>query len=139
MFKNSPNFEISSLFNIFTFMELITSPQVPLPAGHYSQGVRSGQLVFISGQLPNGLPATASLAEQVQLVLERVVAIAEAAGSHRQGIVKTTVYVTDVNLWPEVNRCYAEFFGEHRPARAIVPVPALHYGYLVEVEAVAEV
>jgi 2-iminobutanoate/2-iminopropanoate deaminase len=66
-------------------------------------------------------------------------AILEAAGSRRDLVLKTTVYVSDITLWGRVNAVYAAFFGEHRPARAVVPTRELHYGLLVEVEAVAAV
>jgi 2-iminobutanoate/2-iminopropanoate deaminase len=120
-------------------MQIITSPHVPAPAGHYTHAVKSGNLIFISGQLPTGLDENASLEEQVNLVLTRVAEIARAAGSDINKVVKTTVYVTSVEDWPAVNKIYAQFFGEHKPARAIVPVKELHYGYKIEVEAVAEV
>jgi 2-iminobutanoate/2-iminopropanoate deaminase len=120
-------------------MKIINAPDVPAPAGHYAHAIQSGNLVFISGQLPTGLPAEASLTEQVELVLQRTVEIAKAAGSDLNKIVKTTVYVTSVEDWPEVNKIYAAFFGEHKPARAIVPVKELHYGYRIEIEAIAEI
>jgi 2-iminobutanoate/2-iminopropanoate deaminase len=63
----------------------------------------------------------------------------EGAGSDLSRVLKCTVYVTDIADWPEFNRLYAEVFGEHRPARAVVPVSPLHYGYRVEMDAIAAV
>jgi 2-iminobutanoate/2-iminopropanoate deaminase len=120
-------------------MEYIFSNDVPKPAGHYAHGVKSGNLIFISGQLPGGLEPTASLEEQVMLCLQRIKLIAEAGGSNLQSIVKTTLFITNAADWPEVNKIYAAFFGAHTPARSIVPVKELHYGYKVEIEAVAEI
>ena len=112
------------------------------PAGHYSQGMRVGDLLFVSGQLavrPDGERVTGSVEEQTHLALQNVLAIVEAAGGRLTDIAKTTVYVPDVELWGRVNAAYAAFFGEHKPARAVVPSRELHHGLLVEVEAVAHV
>ena len=61
----------------------------------------------------------------------------EAAGSGPQDVLKVTAYIVDVGNWPGLNKVYAEVMGQARPARAVVPVPALHYGYLIEIDAVA--
>jgi len=111
------------------------------PRGHYSPGYQVGNLLFVSGQLPlrkgeapdPGMPFEA----QARLVLENVLSVVQAAGGQLTDIAKVNVYVTDVALWPEFNRVYASVFGEHKPARAVVPVPALNYGMKLEVEAVA--
>lgn len=120
--------------------ETITAPGVAVPGGHYSQAVRHGDTVYISGQLPvapdGSHRADAVFAEQARVVLGNVLAIAAAADAE---LVKVTAYLTDVADWPAFNTVYAELLGEARPARAVVPVPALHYGYRIEVEAVAAV
>lgn len=111
--------------------------------GHYSPGVLSGSLLFISGQLSLD-PDTGALAEggieghtrQALANLDRVLI---KAGLGRTDVVQCRIYTSDVAYWDEVNKVYAEFFGAHKPARAIVPVPALHHGCFVEIEAVAEV
>jgi 2-iminobutanoate/2-iminopropanoate deaminase len=119
-------------------------PPVPgnaAPGGHYSHAVVAGGFVFVAGQLPIAGDGTrlvqASFAEQVQQVLANVDAALVAAGSSRGRLVQVRVYVTDINRWPEFNTLYAAWLGEHRPARAVVPVPTLHFGLQVEVEAVA--
>lgn len=122
-------------------MRRIATEQAPSPGGHYAQGVAHGGFLFVSGQLPldprTGEPKTSSIEEQTWQVLENVVAIVEAAGAVKANIVKTTVYVSDIELWDRVNEVYAEFFGLYRPARAVVPVKELHHGALIEIEAVA--
>lgn len=121
----------------------IRTDDAPRPAGHYEQAVRCGGLVFVSGQLPvdprTGERCTGSIEDQTLRVLDNVLAIVEAAGSDRSRIVKTTVYVSDIELWGRVNAVYAKFFGEHRPARAVVPTRELHHGVQIEIEAVAAV
>ena len=122
-------------------MKIVETPRAPLPAGHYSQAVVYGGLVFVAGQLPHdvsnpGKPA-GDAEEQTERALRNVEAILEAAGSGLDRLLSVTVYVTDVSLWPHVNAAYARVLGAHRPARAVVPVRELHHGYLVEVQAVA--
>lgn len=112
-----------------------------VPKGHYSPGYRMNQWLFVSGQLPIRKGAQPDPAmpfdQQVRLVLENVRAVVEAAGGTLASVAKVTAYVTDAALWSEFNRVYAEVFGAHRPARAVVPVPELHFGLQVEVEATA--
>jgi len=122
-------------------MKIVETPRAPLPAGHYSQAVVYGGLVFVAGQLPldvahPGRPA-GDVEEQTERALENVEAILESVGSSLDRLLSVTVYVTDISLWPRVNAAYARVLGAHRPARAVVPVQELHHGYLVEVQAVA--
>lgn len=122
-------------------MLLITTDRAPVARGHYSQAVVHGGIVYVAGQLPvmpdqpdlrlEGLEA------QARQVIANVLAILEAAGSGREEILRATVYLAGVEHWPEFNGIYADMMGSHRPARTIVPVPALHYGYLVEMDAIA--
>jgi reactive intermediate/imine deaminase len=118
-------------------------PGLSTPAGHYSHVVVHGGVAYISGQLPiapgGPLPPDASFERQARQVLANVRAAVEGAGSDLSRVLKCTVYVSDIADWPEFNRLYAEAFGEHRPARAVVPVPLLHYGYRLEMDAIAAV
>jgi reactive intermediate/imine deaminase len=111
------------------------------PGGHYSHAVAAGGFVFVSGQLPiapDGRRLTdAPFAEQAQQVLDNVAAALAAAGSSVGRLVQVRVYVSDIQDWPLFNALYAKWAGEARPARAVVPVPALHYGFKIEIEAVA--
>jgi 2-iminobutanoate/2-iminopropanoate deaminase len=121
----------------------IQTPNAPPPAGHYAQAIVHDGLVYVSGQLPidpqSGERTTGSIEEQAERALQNVAAILEAAGSGIHCVLKTTVYVSEIALWGRVNAVYAAFFGEHRPARAVVPTRELHYGVQIEIEAVAVV
>ena len=111
------------------------------PGGHYSHGTVANGFVFVSGQLPIAREgrkrADASVAEQARQVLANVEAVLVAAGSGIDQLVQVRVYVDDVANWPEFNAIYAQWAGESRPSRAVVPVGALHYGFKIEIEAVA--
>jgi reactive intermediate/imine deaminase len=113
------------------------------PGGHYSHGVVANGFVFVSGQLPIARDgrklSDASFAEQAEQVLANVEAVLKAAGSGIDRLVQVRVYVDDVANWPEFNAIYAKWAGESRPSRAVVPTGALHYGFKIEVEAVAMV
>lgn len=113
----------------------------PRPLGHYAQAVEAGGFVFVSGQLAaraDGTPlADMPFELQARQALANLLAIVEGAGLGRDRVTKVTAYLVGVEHWPAFNMIYAEAFGEHRPARAVVPVPALHHGYLIELEAVA--
>lgn len=120
---------------------LFNPESTPKPAGHYSHAAVGAGLVFIAGQLPiapDGRRLTGEPFEvQARQVLANVRAALEAAGSAVRQLLSVRVYITDIGLWGEFNTVYAEWTGGHRPARAVVPVPALHHGLLLEVEAVA--
>lgn len=122
-------------------IKVIRTGAAPGAIGPYSQAVECGGMVFVSGQIPLD-PATGALvpggfAEQAGRVMANVGAILEAAGCARTSVVKATVYLTDLARFGEFNEIYAAFFGEHRPARAVVGVAALPRGAQLEVEAVA--
>jgi 2-iminobutanoate/2-iminopropanoate deaminase len=110
--------------------------------GHYSAGVISGGHLFVSGQLPidpqTGKIISGGIKEQAIRSLSNLESVLAQAGLSKDHVVKTTVYISDIALWPEANQAYADFFEGHKPARSIVPTGPLHYGALVEVEAVAE-
>ncbi|MEY8394321.1 RidA family protein [Lachnospiraceae bacterium 45-P1] len=112
-------------------------------AGHYAPGIISRGLLYISGQLPINLN-TGELAEggieaQARQVFSNLDHILQAAGTTRNSVVQCRVYIPDMRYWEKINELYAEYFGHHRPARVVVPTNELHYGALVEIEAVAEV
>ncbi|MDA1029669.1 MAG: Rid family detoxifying hydrolase [Bacteroidetes bacterium] len=119
----------------------ISTNSAPSAGGHYSQAVVHNGLVFVSGQLPidpvTGEKNTGSIESQTELTLRNVQAILEAAGSDLNHVLKATVYVANIDLWGQVNTVYARVFGEHRPARAVVPTRDLHYGFLIEIEVIA--
>lgn len=124
-------------------MEFIQSDALPAPAGHYSQAVAAGGLVFLSGILPaqgaqGALAADASFEAQCASVFDQCEKVLRAAGCGFNDVVQCTAYLAGVEFWPAFNAIYAGVFGAHKPARAVVPVPALHYGFLVEVQLVAQ-
>ncbi len=122
-------------------IEFVETPNAPKPGGHYSQAVIHNGVVYISGQLPidpaTGEKKLGSIEEQAEQVLANIRAIVESVGSNMNRVLKMTVYVSDIELWGKVNEIYARAFGDHRPARAIVPVNELHYGFKIEIEAIA--
>lgn len=124
-------------------MHPISTDKAPSPAGHYSQAMIHDGLVYVSGQLPidpiSGKPLVGHIEEQTKLAIGNLASILEAAGSGLSRVLKTTVYVSNVDLWGRVNTVYGECFGTHRPARAVVPTRDLHFGCQVEIDAVAVV
>lgn len=124
-------------------LRTIATADAPEPAGHYSQAVVHGDVVYVAGQLPID-PASAdrtpgSIVQQTEQVLRNVEAVLLAAGSRLDHVLQMTVYVSDIAHWARVNAVYAKVMGAHRPARAVVPVPELHHGYAVEIQAIAAV
>ncbi len=119
----------------------INTQNAPQPGGHYSQATVYNGLVFVAGQLSidpkTGAKRLGSIEEQTEQALSNVLEILRAAGSDWSRVLKMTVYVSDINLWDAVNKVYASVLGEHRPARAVIPTGDLHYGFLIEIEAVA--
>lgn len=124
----------------------IQTDRAPLPGGHYSQAIVHAGLVYVSGQLPIR-PGQGPMAfprdtieAQARQVLANLEAILLEAGTTPALVLKVVVYVSDISLWHAVNREYTEFFarhGGHRPARSMVPVNELHYGYQIELDAIA--
>jgi len=121
--------------------ETIDTKNAPAAIGPYSQAVRAGNLLFISGQIPidprTGEQLKGSLQAQTRQVIENVKAIVEAAGGSLENIVKTTLYLQDLGGFVTVNEVYAEYFTKHRPARATVEVSALPKDVGIEMEAIA--
>jgi reactive intermediate/imine deaminase len=124
-----------------SLLAAINTDSAPKPFGHYVQAIAADRLIFVSGQLPARLDGT-SLADmpfetQARQSLANLLAIVEGAGLRRDRIAKVTAYLVGVEHWTAFNAIYTEAFGEHRPARSVVPVSALHHGYLIELEAIA--
>ena len=111
--------------------------------GHYSPGVISNGVLYISGQLPidhsTGKIVEGGFEMQVKTALANVEAILKAADLSRDSVVMCRAYIPAVQYWDVFNRVYAEFFAEHKPARVVVPSRDLHNGALVEIEAIAEI
>lgn len=114
----------------------------PRPFGHYSQAVRVGGFVFVSGQLPvepTGKMVQGNFTNEVLQTLENIQAIVEAAGGTLGDIVQCTLYISDSSLWSEANQAYGRFFEgvPILPARAVVPVKEMHKGARIEIQAIA--
>ena len=124
-------------------MEKIKLPNAPEPKGHYSPAVVHNGLIFVSGQLPRNAATseveTGAIETQTELALRNVEAILLAAGSDLNHVLQMTIYVSEMELWDKVNETYARVLGEHKPARAIVPVKDLHFGTKIEIQAIATV
>lgn len=122
-------------------MKIISTPNGPTPAGHYSQAVVYGGVVYVAGMLgsnPKDPGADIGNAgQQTRQALANVEAVLEAAGSSLSCVIRMTVYVSGIELWEEVNVAYAEAMGDHKPARAIVPVQKFKGDYVVEIVATA--
>ena len=119
----------------------IHTPKAPAAIGPYSQAVQTGNLVFVSGQLPidpaTGEFAGATIGEQTRQSLTNIQNILEAAGYTMNDVVKTTVLLADIADFAPMNQVYAEFFTDNKPARAAFAVRDIPKGALVEIEAVA--
>lgn len=119
--------------------QAIITDKAPQPAGPYSQGLRAGGFIFVAGQTPFD-PATGELAgqtieEQTGRVLENIKAILEEAGSNMTDVVKTTVHLSDLSLFPRFNQVYESYFPDPKPVRTTVG--STLGGFLVEIDAIA--
>ena len=121
--------------------EIISTDKAPRAIGPYSQAVRAGGFVFASGQIPidpaTGEVVAGGVAEQTDQVLRNVSAVLEAAGTRLDRVVKTTVFLADMNDFIAMNEVYGRFFGEQPPARATVQAARLPRDAKVEIEAIA--
>ena len=121
--------------------KVINTNQAPAAIGPYSQAIKVGNLVYTSGQIPIN-PATGNfveggIKEQTRQSLTNIKAILEEAGLSMNNVVKTTVFLADMNDFADMNSVYAEFFAEPYPARSAVAVKTLPKGAIVEIEVVA--
>ncbi len=122
--------------------ERISTSSAPAPRGFYSQAIRNGNLVFITGQLPldtAGNVVSGGIREHAEQTLRNVLAILEASGGAPDDLAQVTVYITDLSHWPEFNAVYERVLGavQSPPARAVVPVTGLNKNALCEIQAVA--
>lgn len=124
-------------------LEIIATKDAPAAIGPYSQGVKSGGLLFTAGQIPldpaTMKPVVGGIREQSEQVMKNLAAVLSAGGSGLDRAVKTTCFLTDLGDFATFNDIYAAAFGDSAPARSTVQVAALPMGVLVEVECVATV
>lgn len=124
-------------------MKKIQPAGQPTPKGHYSPGIEHNGSIYVSGQLPMDLvtrePFAGDIETQTELALRNVEAVLKEAGSDLDHVLQMTIYVSDIELWGKVNEVYSRVMGDHRPARAIVPVKDLHFDTKIEIQAIAAV
>jgi 2-iminobutanoate/2-iminopropanoate deaminase len=123
--------------------KIIHTNDAPAAIGPYVQGRKIGNLLFTSGQIPF-IPASMTLVEggieeQTQQALKNLMAIVEAAGGNKESVVKTTVFIKDMDQFGVINGVYAKFFGDHKPARSCVEVARLPKDVGIEIEAIAQI
>jgi len=123
-------------------MKVISTKKAPAAIGPYSQAIQVGNLVYTSGQIPidpsTGAFVEGGIKEQTRQSLTNVKAILEEVGLSMNNVVKTTVFMADMNDFAEMNSIYAEFFSEPYPARSAIAVKTLPKGALVEIEVIVE-
>ena len=112
------------------------------PSGHYTPGMISNGNLYISGQTSvdpaTGKPAPGGIHAETLMALQKMEVVLRASGLTKEAVVMCRVYITSSDLWGDVNEAYAQFFGSHKPARAIIPIKELNHGCLIELEAIAE-
>jgi len=123
-------------------MRIIETPDMPKSNGHYSQCIEHNGILYLAGQLPR-IPETRAIPEgieaQTHQVLSNIGKILSEAGSGKDKVLQVRIYVSDIKYWDAVNGIYANFFGQYKPARAVIPTRDLHHGALIEVEVTAHV
>ncbi len=122
-------------------MAQIDVPALAPPGGHYAHATTGAGLVFVSGQLPIDPQGRrlneAGFADQAHRAIANLLAALAAAGSGPEKLLKVNVYIVDIAHWPAFDQIYAGHMGACRPARAVIPVPQLHHGFLIEIDGIA--
>lgn len=122
-------------------MEIIATEDAPKAIGPYSQAVKANGLVFTSGQIPldpaSGELVTGNFEKEARRVFENLGAVLRAAGSDFSRVLRATVYVSDLANFQTLNTIYAEYFGDHKPARTTIQAAALPKGASVEIDLIA--
>jgi len=121
-------------------MKFISTNEAPQAIGPYSQAIEANGLIYTSGQIalkPDGSMETRGVEEQTHQVMKNLFYVLEAAGAHFNDVIKTTIYLADMNDFDMVNKVYAHYFGTHKPARSTIAVRTLPKNALVEVECIA--
>lgn len=109
--------------------------------GHYSQAIEVNGFIFLSGILPFGSETgefiEGDIEKQLKVVFDNLDSILSEAGVDKNHVIRTTIYIPDIKLWTSANEIYAEYFGDHKPTRSIVPTNTLHFNSNVELEVIA--
>jgi len=121
-------------------MKFIETKEAPAAIGPYSQAVEANGLIYTSGQIalmPDGTMETGNVEHQTHQVMKNLFYVLEAANTHFNDVIKTTIYLVDMNDFEVVNKVYAHYFGQHKPARSTIAVKTLPKNALVEIECIA--
>jgi len=122
-------------------LEIITTDKAPAAIGPYSQAVKSGNMLYCSGQIPldpaTGEMVSGDITDQTGRVMKNITAVLSAAGAGFDNVVKTTIYLVDMGDFASVNEVYGHYFNTHKPARSTVAVKSLPRSALVEIEVIA--
>jgi 2-iminobutanoate/2-iminopropanoate deaminase len=121
-------------------MKIIATPNMPKANGHYSHCIEHNGILYLSGQLPfdpESRTMPAGIEKQTEQVLKNVERILKEAESCKEQVLQVRIYIPDVEHWDKVNEVYSNFFGDHKPARCVIPTRDLHFGALIEVEVTA--
>ena len=121
-------------------MKFISTKEAPEAIGPYSQAVEVNGFIYTSGQIalfPDGTMETGNVEHQTHQVMKNLFYVLEAAGSHFNDVIKTTIFLADMNDFEKVNKIYAHYFGSHKPVRSTVAVKTLPKNALVEIDCIA--
>lgn len=121
-------------------MKLIATKEAPQAIGPYSQAIKANGFIYTSGQIalmPDGTMEDRGVEHQTHQVMKNLFYVLEAAGAHFNDVIKTTIYLADMNDFDMVNKVYAHYFGTHKPARSTIAVRTLPKNALVEIECIA--
>jgi len=122
-------------------MKYIETASALKSAGHYRQAIAHGGLLYVSGQLPinpdTGEKVRGNIAAQTRQVFDNIIKILDSEETSIDKILKLVIYISDVNLWGEVNQICGEYFRKHKPVRTIIPISNLHFGLKIEMDCIA--
>lgn len=122
-------------------IQTVFTPEAPKTGGHYSQATVHNGTVYVAGLLPieakTGEKKLGPIEEQIEQCFKNLTAILTAANSDLSCLLKVNIYLSDIGDWSKVNEIYTQTLGDHKPARVVVPTGPLHYGFKIEMDAVA--
>lgn len=126
--------------NLESMFKEISTEKAAKPLGHYSQAIVCNNMIYVATQLgikPHEPVVVGSIEEQTRQAIYNVKEILKAAGSDLNKVVKVTIYISDIDLWDRVNIVYSELFGDHKPARGVIPTGTFHKGFQVAFDVIA--
>ncbi len=121
-------------------MKFVSTEEAPAAIGPYSQAIVANGMIYTSGQIPmneKGVVEATDIVNQTHQVMKNLFYVLEAAGAHFNDVIKTTIFLTDMDDFAKVNEVYSHYFGHHKPARSTVAVQTLPKNVLIEIECIA--